>query len=136
MLDLHKTYQTYRNLVAADYPHDDYCAMQVVPSGSLAVFTEDDTAAAAAAAKPDPMQQMQDTISELQQQVQAMARTQEAMAKCILGKQSGSEEDKSKANESQSGASEATSVSETKSEEADKSSKSWLPSLPSFSRAS
>lgn len=110
--------------------------MQVVPSGSLAVFTEDDTAAAAAA-KPDPMQQMQATISELQQQVQAMAKLQEAMARCILDKQSdpAAKEEQEGATVSQS-ETEATSASESKSEDAEKSSKSWLPSLPSFSRSS
>lgn len=108
-----------------------------MPSGSLAVFTEDDTAAAAAAAKPDPMQQMQATISELQQQIQAMAKTQEAMARCILDKQpeKGEKEDTSEAAPSQS-ESEATSASQAKSEVAEASSKSWLPSLPSFSRSS
>ena len=116
------------------------CNLQVVPSGSLAVFTEDDTAAAAAAAKPDPMQQMQATISELQQQIQAMAKTQEAMARCILDKQSGQEaksekEGQSDAVTSQS-ESEATSASQPKVEAAEASSKSWLPSLPSFSRSS
>ena len=108
------------------------CYAQVVPSGSLAVFTEDDTAAAAAAAKPDPMEQMQATITELQQQIQAMAKTQEAMAKCVLGKQSDAHEP-NEASPSQS-QSEATSDSPTvpKSEATEGSSKSWLPSMPSI----
>ena len=104
----------------------------MVPSGSLAVFTEDDTAAAAAAAKPDPMEKMQATVSELQQQIQAMAKTQEAMAKSLLGKQSDSHE-QNEASPSQS-ESEATSDPPTvpKSEATEGSSKSWLPSMPSI----
>ena len=103
---------------------------QVVPSGSLAVFTEDDTAAAAAAAKPDPIEQMQATILELQEQIQAMAKTQEAMAKCVLGKQSDKHE-QTKGSPSQS-ESEGTSPSVPKSETTEGSSKSWLPSMPSI----
>lgn len=106
------------------------CHVQVVPSGSLAVFTEDDTAAAAIAAKPDPLAQMQATISELQQQIQAMAKTQEAMANCLLGKQSGTDE-QNLALPAQS-ESEATSPSLPKSEPTEGSSKSWLPSMPSI----
>lgn len=105
---------------------------QVVSSGCLAVFTEDDTAAAAAAAKPDPMEKMQATIYELQQQIQAMATTQEAMAKSMLGKQSDTHE-QNEALLSQS-ESEATSGSPTvpKNEATEGSSKSWLPSMPSI----
>ena len=105
------------------------CQLQVVPSRSLAVFNEED----AAAAKPDPIEQMQATVSELQQQIKAMAKTQEAMARCILDKQS----DKQELNDSMPSQSdsEATSASQSKSEPAEGSSKSWLPSLPSFSRA-
>ncbi|KAL3141754.1 hypothetical protein ABBQ32_004434 [Trebouxia sp. C0010 RCD-2024] len=104
--------------------------LTVVPSGCLAVFTEDDTAAAAAAAKPDPLEQMQATISELQQQLQAMAKTQEAMAKCVLGKQSGTDE-QTPGVPTQS-ESEATSLSEPKSEPTEGSGRSWLPSMPSI----
>ena len=103
-----------------------------MPSGSLAVFTEDDTAAAAAAAKPDPMEQMQATITELQQQIQAMAKTQEAMAKCVLGKQS----DPQLPNEALPSQSESEATSDlatvAKSEATEGSSKSWLPSMPSI----
>ncbi len=99
------------------------CHVQVVPSGSLAVFTEDDTAAAAAAAKPDPLEQVQATILELQQQIQAMAKTQEAMAKCLLDKQS------SPAVPSQS---ESDTTSPSRSEPTEGSGKSWLPSMPSI----
>lgn len=108
-----------------------------MPSGSLAVFTEDDTAAAAAAAKPDPMQQMQATISELQQQIQAMAKTQEAMARCILDKQSGQEAKSEKEGQSEAvtSQSESKATSQPKIEATEASSKSWLPSLPSFSRS-
>ena len=105
------------------------CQLQVVPSGSLAVFNEED----AAAVKPDPIEQMQATVSELQQQIKAMAKTQEAMARCILDKQS-DKQDKHEGAPSQSN-SEATSESQPQSEAAEGSSKSWLPSLPSFSRA-
>ena len=106
------------------------CHVQVVPSGSLAVFTEDDTAAAAAAAKPDPLDQMQATILELQQQIQAMAKTQEAMAKCVLDRQSGTDE-QTPALSSHS-ESEAASPPVPKSEPTEGSGKSWLPSMPSI----
>ena len=108
------------------------CRAQVVPSGSLAVFAKDETAAAASAAKPDPMEQMHATITELQQQIQAMAKTQEAMAACVLGKQS----DAHVANETLPSQSEneATSGASTvpQSEATEGSSKSWLPSMPSI----
>lgn len=78
------------------------------------------------------MEQMQATIIELQQQIQAMAKTQEAMAACVLGRQSDAHE-ATEALPSQS-ESEATSDTPTvpKSEATEGSSKSWLPSMPSI----
>ena len=106
----------------------------MVPSGSLAVFTQDDTAASAAAAKPDPIEHLQTTITELQRQIQAMAKTQEAMAKLLVEKQCEAQETRDNV-QSQSD-SEASSATVPRNETNEGSSKSWLPSMPSILRSS
>ena len=100
----------------------------------MAVFTQDDTAASAAAAKPDPIEHLQTTITELQQQLQAMAKTQEAMAKLLFEKQSDTQDQRDNV-QSQSD-SEASSATVPRNDTNEGSSKSWLPSMPSILRSS
>lgn len=107
----------------------------MVPSGSLAVFTADDSAAAAASAtKPDPVQQVQATIAQLQEQIQQMAKVQEAMARHLVDNLP-DQQDASKAAAGQA-QSESEATSAVKSDTAESSSKSWLPSMPSILRSS